>query len=152
MSILERENEDGEIDTIPILKIFTVFNVEQIDGFSLSTEAVSPAETFEPFYRLKTCCVAVVPYRNEREVCRLRAAKSRRILQTVFLLPVVTVTVERALLVRSREAGINLSATLDAELRRYEAKKWQEENRHAIDALNRFHDENGCFSDEYRTF
>ncbi|MFJ5387634.1 type II toxin-antitoxin system CcdA family antitoxin, partial [Pectobacterium sp. CHL-2024] len=41
---------------------------------------------------------------------------------------------------------------LDAELRRHEAKKWQEENREAIDALNRFHDENGCFSDEYRTF
>ncbi|WP_275166550.1 type II toxin-antitoxin system CcdA family antitoxin [Citrobacter koseri] len=68
----------------------------------------------------------------------------------------VTMTVERALLVRAREAGINLSATLttalDAELRRHEAKKWQEENRESIDALNRFHDEHGCFSDEYRTF
>ncbi|MGM3224288.1 type II toxin-antitoxin system CcdA family antitoxin [Dickeya zeae] len=68
----------------------------------------------------------------------------------------VTMTVERALLLRAREAGINLSATLtaalDAELRRHEAKKWQEENREAIDALNRFHDEHSCFSDEYRTF
>lgn len=68
----------------------------------------------------------------------------------------VTMTVERALLVRARDAGINLSATLttalDVELRRHEAKKWQEENRKAIDALNRFHDEHGCFSDEYRTF
>ncbi|MBP2851355.1 type II toxin-antitoxin system CcdA family antitoxin [Dickeya oryzae] len=64
----------------------------------------------------------------------------------------VTMTVERALLVRAREAGIDLAAALDAELRRYEAKKWQEENREAINALNRFHDENGCFSDEYRTF
>lgn len=68
----------------------------------------------------------------------------------------VTITVERALLVRAREAGINLSATLstalDAELRRHEAKKWQEENREALAALNRFHDEQGCFSDEYRTF
>ncbi len=39
----------------------------------------------------------------------------------------VTMTVERALLSRAREAGINLSATLtaalDAELRQYEAKK-----------------------------
>ncbi|EDX7721797.1 antitoxin [Salmonella enterica] len=45
----------------------------------------------------------------------------------------VTMTVERALLSRAREAGINLSATLtaalDAELRQYEAKKWQEENK-----------------------
>lgn len=68
----------------------------------------------------------------------------------------VTMTVERALLIRAREAGINLSATLttalDAELRHYEAKKWQEEKREAIDALNRFHDEQGCFSDECRTF
>ncbi|EBX3952412.1 antitoxin [Salmonella enterica subsp. enterica serovar Offa] len=40
----------------------------------------------------------------------------------------VTMTVERVLLSRAREAGINLSATLtaalDVELRRYEAKKW----------------------------
>ncbi len=39
----------------------------------------------------------------------------------------VTMTVERALLVRAREAGINLSAilttALDAELRHHEAKK-----------------------------
>lgn len=68
----------------------------------------------------------------------------------------VTMTVERGLLNRAREAGINLSATLttalDAELRHHAAKKWQEENMEALESLNRFHDENGCFSDEYRTF
>lgn len=68
----------------------------------------------------------------------------------------VTMTLERGLLNQAREAGINLSATLvaalDAELRRYAAQKWQTENMEALDALNRFHDENGCFSDEYRTF
>jgi len=68
----------------------------------------------------------------------------------------VTMAVERTLLARARAADINLSATLtaalDAELRRHEAKKWQEENTEAIAALNRFHDEQGCFSDEYRTF
>ncbi|CAI2028625.1 plasmid maintenance protein CcdA [Serratia fonticola] len=68
----------------------------------------------------------------------------------------VTMTVERGLLNRARDAGINLSATLtaalDAELRHHTAKKWQEENRGALEALNRFHDEHGCFSDEYRTF
>ena len=68
----------------------------------------------------------------------------------------VTMTVERALLSRARHAGINLSATLaaalDAELRQYEANKWKEENREALEALNTFHDEHGCFSDEYRTF
>ncbi|MBT1427680.1 DUF1738 domain-containing protein [Dickeya dianthicola] len=45
---LEKENDDGETDFIPMLKTFTVFNVEQIDGLPLTTEAVSPAETFEP--------------------------------------------------------------------------------------------------------
>ncbi|UAY97880.1 ArdC family protein [Dickeya dadantii] len=45
---LEKENEDGEIDHIPMLKIFTVFNVEQIDGLPLTTDVVNPAETFEP--------------------------------------------------------------------------------------------------------
>ncbi|MEB7587796.1 type II toxin-antitoxin system CcdA family antitoxin [Serratia rubidaea] len=68
----------------------------------------------------------------------------------------VTVAVERGLLNRAREAGINLSATLtaalDAELRQYEAKRWQEENREGLEALNRFHEEHGCFSDEYRMF
>ncbi|QYM95391.1 DUF1738 domain-containing protein [Dickeya ananatis] len=44
---LEKENEDGEIDQIPMLKTFTVFNVEQIDGLPLTTEVVSPTETFE---------------------------------------------------------------------------------------------------------
>lgn len=68
----------------------------------------------------------------------------------------VTMTLERGLLNQAREAGINLSATLtialDAELRRYAAQKWQTENMEALAALNRFHEENGCFSDEYRTF
>lgn len=68
----------------------------------------------------------------------------------------VTMTVERSLLSRAREAGINLSATLtaalDAELRQHERIKWQEENREALEALNRFNDEHGCFSDDYRTF
>lgn len=47
-STLEKENDDGETDYIPMLKTFTVFNVEQIDGLPLSDEAVFPAETFEP--------------------------------------------------------------------------------------------------------
>ncbi|MEI7378173.1 ArdC family protein, partial [Dickeya chrysanthemi] len=45
---LEKENEDGEIDHIPMLKTFTVFNVEQIDGLPLTTETVSPEATFDP--------------------------------------------------------------------------------------------------------
>ncbi|HGX9957185.1 TPA: ArdC family protein [Klebsiella pneumoniae] len=47
-TMLERENNEGETEYIPMLKTFTVFNVEQIDGLPLSDEAVFPAETFEP--------------------------------------------------------------------------------------------------------
>lgn len=45
---LEKENEDGEIDHIPILKTFNVFNIEQIDGLPLTTETVNPEATFDP--------------------------------------------------------------------------------------------------------
>lgn len=45
---LEKENEDGEIDQIPMLKTFNVFNIEQIDGLQLTTETVSPEATFDP--------------------------------------------------------------------------------------------------------
>ncbi|WP_039065526.1 ArdC-like ssDNA-binding domain-containing protein, partial [Shigella boydii] len=34
---LEKEDEDGEIEKIPMLKAFTVFNVEQIDGLSIES-------------------------------------------------------------------------------------------------------------------
>lgn len=45
---LEKESEDGEIDQIPMLKTFTVFNVQQIDGLPLTTETISPEATFDP--------------------------------------------------------------------------------------------------------
>ncbi len=47
-STLEKENDAGEIDYIPMLKTFIVFNVEQVDGLPFVTETVSTAETFEP--------------------------------------------------------------------------------------------------------
>ncbi|WP_261371281.1 ArdC family protein, partial [Yersinia aleksiciae] len=48
---LEKENDDGETDYIPMLKTFTVFNVEQIDGLPLRDEAVCPTESFEQLAR-----------------------------------------------------------------------------------------------------
>ena len=48
-STLEKENDAGEIDYIPMLKTFVVFNVEQIDGLSLDTETLTTSETFEHF-------------------------------------------------------------------------------------------------------
>ncbi|WP_413724145.1 ArdC family protein [Sodalis sp. RH16] len=45
---LEKENDAGEIDHIPMLKTFTVFNVQQIDGLVLTTETVGQEATFDP--------------------------------------------------------------------------------------------------------
>ncbi|TCL06292.1 ArdC family protein [Sodalis ligni] len=44
----EKEKGEGGIEHIPMLKTFTVFNVEQIDGQSLASEVVSSEETFDP--------------------------------------------------------------------------------------------------------
>lgn len=45
---LEKENDAGDVEHIPMLKTFTVFNVQQIDGLALTTETVSPEATFDP--------------------------------------------------------------------------------------------------------
>lgn len=45
---LEKENDAGKVEHIPILKTFTVFNVQQIDGLPQTTETVSSEATFDP--------------------------------------------------------------------------------------------------------
>ncbi len=60
------------------------------------------------------------------------------------------------LLAKTRALNINISATLEQALRNelalVEAKSWANSNKTAIKAYNRFIDENGCFSDEFRNF
>lgn len=41
--MLEKEAEDGGTEQIPMLKTFTVFNVEQIDGLTLTEESTADA-------------------------------------------------------------------------------------------------------------
>lgn len=47
---LEKENEQGELEQIPMLKTFTVFNVEQIDGLTLNSKELinQPVSEFDP--------------------------------------------------------------------------------------------------------
>jgi antitoxin CcdA len=66
------------------------------------------------------------------------------------------VSVRGDLLTAAREAGVNLSATLEraltealAEVKR---RKWRENNRDAIAAYNEHIDEHGAFSDGVRSF
>ena len=66
------------------------------------------------------------------------------------------VSVRSDLLSAAREAGVNLSATLERalteELAEVKRKKWREDNRDAIAAYNEHLDEHGAFSDDVRSF
>ncbi len=66
------------------------------------------------------------------------------------------VSIRSDLLVAAREAGVNLSATLEralaAELADLKRQRWREENRDAIAAYNEYVEEHGTFSDDVRSF
>ncbi len=66
------------------------------------------------------------------------------------------VSVRSDLLAEAREAGVNLSATLERalneELAAAKRKKWREENRDAIRAYNVHIEKHGSFSDDVRKF
>lgn len=68
----------------------------------------------------------------------------------------VNVTVDRDLFQRAKSLGVNVSSVLadalNARVRDIETQKWREENRPALEELNRISEENGLLSDEYRTF
>lgn len=53
-STLEKENEAGEVEFIPMLKTFTVFNVDQIDGLPLSAEPTATEATFDPLPQVES--------------------------------------------------------------------------------------------------
>jgi len=66
------------------------------------------------------------------------------------------VSIRSDLLVAAREAGVNLSATLEralaAELAALKRQRWREENREAIAAYNEYVEQHGTFSDDVRSF
>lgn len=79
----------------------------------------------------------------------------RRTSQTVTK-RATNVSVRSDLLEAAREAGINLSATLERalmeELAEAKRKKWRQENRDAIAAYNEYVEKHGMFSDGVRLF
>lgn len=67
-SMLEKENENGDVQNIPMLKTFTLFNIQQIDGLpQIAADAtVSDVAIFDSFPRIESLmqqCGAVI---NER--------------------------------------------------------------------------------------
>jgi antitoxin CcdA len=66
------------------------------------------------------------------------------------------VSVRSDLLAAARDAGINLSATLERalldELSKLKREKWRQENRDAVAAYNEHVEKHGTFSDDMRSF
>ena len=66
----------------------------------------------------------------------------------------VNVTVDAELLSEAKAAGLNLSAVLDGALRKelheVRSRQWREENRAAIESMNRYVGKHGLLSDKYR--
>ncbi|GAA0559529.1 hypothetical protein GCM10008942_05010 [Rhizomicrobium electricum] len=66
----------------------------------------------------------------------------------------MNVSVDAALLAEAKALGLNLSQTLEDELRRKvhdeKVRRFKEESREAIEAHNRFIEENGIWSEKYR--
>ena len=65
-------------------------------------------------------------------------------------------TINAELLREAKALDINLSQAFEAHLavlvKTKKKEKWLTENREAVDAYNRFVDENGVFSDGWRSF
>jgi len=81
---------------------------------------------------------------------------TRRISRTAVPKRATNVSVRSDLLAAAREAGVNLSATLERalteELAATKSKKWREENREAIQAYNEHIEKHGVFSNDVRRF
>ncbi|RJF58443.1 type II toxin-antitoxin system CcdA family antitoxin [Serratia inhibens] len=68
----------------------------------------------------------------------------------------VNVTIDRDLFQRAKSLGVNVSSVLtdalSVRVRDIEIQQWREQNRAALEELNRITEENGLLSDEYRAF
>ena len=68
----------------------------------------------------------------------------------------VNVTVDEQVLAEAKQLGLNLSQVLEDELRKRvteeKTRRWQEENREAIEAHNRFIEKYGIFGEEFRSW
>ncbi len=66
------------------------------------------------------------------------------------------VSIDAKLLVEAKALGINLSQTLEDELRKKvreeNVRRFNEEHREAIEAHNKFIDEHGIWSEKFRTW
>lgn len=68
----------------------------------------------------------------------------------------VNLSIDAEILAAAKAQGINLSQTLEDELRKRTQEsreaKWQEENREAFESHNRFIEKYGIWSEKYRSW
>ncbi len=68
----------------------------------------------------------------------------------------VNLSIDAEILAAAKAQGVNLSQTLEDELRKRTQEsreaKWQEENREALEAHNRFIKKHGIWSEKYRSW
>jgi antitoxin CcdA len=66
------------------------------------------------------------------------------------------VSIDAEILADAKAMGINLSQTLEEELRKQvkqeKIRRWSEENKEAIEAHNRFIEKHGIWSEKYRSW
>jgi len=66
------------------------------------------------------------------------------------------VSIDAAILSEAKAMGINLSQTLEEELRKRvkeeKIRRWSEDNKEAIESHNRFIEEHGIWSEKYRSW
>ena len=66
------------------------------------------------------------------------------------------VSIDAEILAEAKAMGINLSQTLEGQLRKQvtaeKNRRWSEENKEAIEAHNRFIEEHGIWSEKYRSW
>jgi antitoxin CcdA len=86
----------------------------------------------------------------------IKEGQMRRQGSGAILKRATNVSVRSDLLAAAREAGVNLSATLERalieELAEAKRKKWRQDNRDAITAYNEYVEKHGTFSDGVRSF
>jgi antitoxin CcdA len=95
-------------------------------------------------------------HRDMEYDAHMRRRFSRRRTDRTAAKRATNVSIRSDLLDAAREAGVNLSATLERalaeELASVQRARWREENREAIDAYNEHVSAHGTFSDGVRSF
>ncbi|WP_231876849.1 type II toxin-antitoxin system CcdA family antitoxin [Oleiphilus sp. HI0080] len=93
---------------------------------------------------------------NAHNVCAFGVNNMQALFDQQAPKKATNLTVNSDLLNQAKSLKINLSATLEqaliVQVKNAQREQWLKENKDAIDELNKLSDENGLFSDSFRSF